>query len=610
MFRILGKSKIAFVLAILFGISLFFFKSGSRYSNLLNSDSVIAKVSNTPISTSKFNRTFQMNIAKFNEMFGRSLEKDEIKNFQIHSLALGALINDAVFEDEFNDLNFKIDEKIIASETKKKMPQLYDKKNKLNEVYLNSFLQQQQLKIEDIVQIIDFETRDKYFNDAFFNLKFPDYFSNKINNYNNHKRKISYTEFQLENIEIDGVDTKNTTKIKLENFYEKNINNYMSEEKRNIEFFLISKKKLKKEFVTSDFEIGEYYNLNKQLFFEDEKRSFIQFNFKTNEEAKNFKKIIGNLSLNEILDYSNNKNLKFNEFQDLGSNEILEQISEPLFNLNINEISEVIETSLAKHLLILKSIKKPIQLELIDVKDKIKSTIETIEVDNYYNDITNQISKKILNGESIKNIAIFYNLELRLIENLSKSYNNYQESEKLIFKSLLNASYKANKDFVSDIIKINENLSYVFNVSDIKLPEPINFENIENEIFNDWKIEKKTKKLLLNLEKNKNNLNYITSLSKKYDLNIKEIIAKKDSTEIPINILNILFKTEENTNIQNFYNGKFYIAKVDEIIMPNENIQNKVIMNDNLRAAFGQELIKSKKININDNLINAIIDQY
>ena len=41
MFRTLGKSKIAFVLAILFGISLFFFRGSGRYSNLFNSDNEI-----------------------------------------------------------------------------------------------------------------------------------------------------------------------------------------------------------------------------------------------------------------------------------------------------------------------------------------------------------------------------------------------------------------------------------------------------------------------------------------------------------------------------------------------------------------------------------------
>ena len=33
---------------------------------------------------------------------------------------------------------------------------------------LNQFLQQQQLKIEDIVQIIDFETRDIFFDQMLF----------------------------------------------------------------------------------------------------------------------------------------------------------------------------------------------------------------------------------------------------------------------------------------------------------------------------------------------------------------------------------------------------------------------------------------------------------
>ena len=73
MFRALGKSKIAFILAILFGISLFFFKGGSRYSNFFNSDNVVATVSGTPISTSKFNGTMKMNVDQFGQMLVKNL---------------------------------------------------------------------------------------------------------------------------------------------------------------------------------------------------------------------------------------------------------------------------------------------------------------------------------------------------------------------------------------------------------------------------------------------------------------------------------------------------------------------------------------------------------
>ena len=121
--RKLRKSWIGIVLVFLFGISLFFWRQGSCISNILNSDNVIAKVGQTPISTTKFNRTLEMNIQQFNRMLDKSLSSEEIRNFQIHNLALNALINDAVFENEFDRLNFIIDEKIIAEKTKEMIPE-------------------------------------------------------------------------------------------------------------------------------------------------------------------------------------------------------------------------------------------------------------------------------------------------------------------------------------------------------------------------------------------------------------------------------------------------------------------------------------------------------
>ena len=61
-----------------------------------------------------------------------------------------------------DNINFIVDESVIAQKTKERIPQLYDKNNKLNENFLNTFLQQEQLRIEDIVQIIDFDFQ-KYF---------------------------------------------------------------------------------------------------------------------------------------------------------------------------------------------------------------------------------------------------------------------------------------------------------------------------------------------------------------------------------------------------------------------------------------------------------------
>ena len=614
MFRSLGKSKIAFVLAILFGISLFFFKGGSRYSNLFNSDTVVATVSGTPISTSKFNRTMQMNINKFNQMLGKPITGDEIRSFQIHSLSLGALINDAVFENEYDSIKLIIDESVVAQKTKERIPQLYDKNNKLNEAYLNTFLKQQQLKIEDIVQIINFETRDEFVNNALFNINYPQYFSSKIDNYNNHSRKISYIEFLLEEVNIENDIQKYALNMKeeLEKYYENNINQYMSKENRNVEYIIFNKKKYANNFVPTNFEIKEYFNTNKELYYQNEQRSFIQFNFKTLEEAKNFKSKIQNfINPSDILKFAEENNIRFNEFENLIADEMLEEISKPLFELNQNQQSKIIETSIAKHIIILQSIEPERQLKFDEVKENIKNTITAIELNNYFTDIKNQASEKILNGKLLSEIANDFNLTISLINNITQDYDQYDQSEEIIISSLIPAAFGSNKDFVSDVIDINNDYAYIFNVKEITPSTPLDITSIQEILLNDWKKSKKIEKINSDVKINKDNNNFFSQLLSTYQLQPKELIINNNFNELPRSFIVEVLEGEKGQNIQYIDNNLVHIAKIIDIIIPEEKNDNiSISMADDLRGSFGGELYKNKNMSTNDSLINAIIQQY
>ena len=614
MFRSLGKSKIAFVLAILFGISLFFFKGGSRYSNLFNSDTVVATVSGTPISTSKFNRTMQMNINKFNQMLGKPITGDEIRSFQIHSLSLGALINDAVFENEYDSIKLIIDESVVAQKTKERIPQLYDKNNKLNETYLNTFLKQQQLKIEDIVQIINFETRDEFVNNALFNINYPQYFSSKIDNYNNHSRKISYIEFLLEEVNIENDIQKYALNMKeeLEKYYENNINQYMSKENRNVEYIIFNKKKYADNFVPTNFEIKEYFNANKELYYQKEKRSFIQFNFKKLEEAKNFKSKIQNfINPSDILKIAEENNIRFSEFENLIADEMLEEISKPLFELNQNQQSKIIETSIAKHIIILQSIEPERQLKFDEVKENIKNTITAIELNNYFTDIKNQASEKILNGKSLSEIANDFNLTISLINNITQDYDQYDQSEEIIISSLIPAAFGSNKDFVSDVIDINNDYAYIFNVKEITPSTPLDITSIQEILLNDWKKSKKIETINSDVKINKDNNNFFSQLLSTYQLQPKELIINNNFNELPRSFIVEVLEGEKGQNIQYIDNNLVHIAKIIDITIPDEKNDNiSISMADDLRGSFGGELYKNKNMSTNDSLINAIIQQY
>ena len=194
----------------------------------------------------------------------------------------------------------------------------------------------------------------------------------------------------------------------------------------------------------------------------------MQFNFKNQNNAINFQNVIKDLKTHEIIEYASEKNIKFNEFQNLKSNQILENLSKSLFNLKVNQQSEIIETSLANHILILQAIEESKQFKLEEVKTEIISTITDIDSNNFFIDLSNKISDKILSGEKINNIANNFNLEIRKINNLTLDFQNTGEYNQIILSDLINKSFSSNKDFVSDVINLNENLSYVFNVDRYK----------------------------------------------------------------------------------------------------------------------------------------------
>ena len=104
---------------------------------------------------------------------------------------------------------------------------------------------------------------------------------------------------------------------------------------------------------------------------------------------------------------------------------------------------------------------------------------------------------------------------------------------------------------------------------------------------------------------------YILDLAKDYKSKIKKMIISKDDEELPKDLLKKVFKGQINQNLLFIDKNKVYVAKIDNIIIPNKtNFSETISIADELRASFGEELIKKKNINVNEALINALIERY
>ena len=604
--RSLNKGWIGIALVILFGASLFFFSGSSRYSNLFNSDNFVANISGTQVSTTQFSRALELNIGQFAQMIGENLTGDQIRSFQIHQLVLQNLINKAVFENEFDNLNFILDDTTVAKQTKKRFPNLYEDNN-INDDELNNFLRQQRLKIEDLVNIINYETRAVVFDELLLKENYPSEFTKKINLLNNQLREIKLLKIPLKDIKIPNFIEQNITKNDQEliNYFEENANNYLTEEKRDISYLVLDKESFADKFIPSKNEIDAYFNNNKKLFKIPEQRSFQQLNFKSADEANNFQNEINGLSNEEILKYANEKNILVNEFKDVSKSQVLKELSNVIFSLNIGEISDIVNTAIANHIIILEDISEGRNQTLDEVSNNIIKTLTDVQLDNFYNDLKLKVNQNILSGYSIEDIATENNLSTNKFFNTTQNVDNKNDLE----LSIINSAFSQNKEFISDIFDYDQNTSFIIYVDNIYPSEVQSIDIAFDKIKLDFVKFKKTNHAKDIFELNKDNK--FEKIKSKFDQNIENLSLQSNSTNLPNLLINKIFETELN-KITFFSNDEdVYFVEINNISIPqNIEIYEDINLISELKNAFGNEIIKKKSISINDELINGLLSQY
>ena len=544
-------------------------------------------------------------------MLGRPLTGDEIQAFQIHSMALGQLINNAVFENEFDTKNFIVDETVVASETKKRFPNLYKKNNKLDEMALNSFLSQQNLKIDDLVKIIDYEARSRIFDKLFFEVGYPNKLEIILNKYNNHTRNIDLIKFNINDYQLPNL---NDLDISADNnlivdFFDQNINSYINPEKRNISYLVIDKNNYKNQFAPSNIQIENYYNNNKNLFLDSEKRDFIQFNFKNLEEASKFKNDIDSYNNEEVINFAKDNNIIFNKFSKVSNNEVLENLSITIFNLQKNQISDIVETPLAKHIVIVSDIYPEFQRTLDQSSEEIANSLLEVELDSYIMDLKNNINQQILDGFSLNEIASDNNLFIETIKNIERQPNQVENN--LIKSEVISKGFATNKDFVSDMVEINDVISIVINVDQVVNEKPYELSEVFESVSNDWIKSLKIESIENKVEEISNNAKSIQDIENYVDTKVSNEDIQLNDINYPSTLKNNVFANDINQFYLSIVSDDIYISKVNKISFSNEGENMQAIsMLSELKGNFGAEIIKNKNISTNDSLIQALISQY
>ena len=216
----------------------------------------------------------------------------------------------------------------------------------------------------------------------------------------------------------------------IKEYYEKNKRIFSEPEKRSIDYILLNSENYFNLFSINENEIKDYYKNNISLYTEEEKRSFVQLNFDKESEAFNFynKLKINKLDKNKLIKLANENDIKLNKVNFIKSNETLEEISNIVFKLNVNELSKIITSPLAFHIVFLENIKKEKVNSYESSKNNIIKSLKEFKSIEFIEDTVEKIDEDIFNGLNLTDISEKYSLDINKLSEISKNLKKLLKS--------------------------------------------------------------------------------------------------------------------------------------------------------------------------------------
>jgi len=283
------------------------------------------------------------------------------------------------------------------------------------------------------------------------------------------------------------------------------------------------------------------------------------------------------------------------------------EFEEALDSMVVNETSEIIELDESFHIIKFTEENK----ETPKTKEIMGSQFidELIEAESYalMLDLRDEIEDLLLNGLSVEAIADAVNQEL-IVTNPT-GYNDFSNYDSMRVKDFLYGI-----DFSSDFAEILEldNEVIVASVSEVIEPSVLPFDSVTDEVFDRLR-EDQANIEIMDLERSliiaMDDESYV--LENNSVLKDSFISVKRGSTLFPPDVLNNIFSSKVNSvTSQKTFNSDIYIFKVKKINEPSEDFIN-TIMSEYEDFSSGTSLVKlnlilEKEINkeIRDNIKN------
>ena len=437
------------------------------------------------------------------------------------------------------------------------------------------------------------------------------------------------------------------------------------EQSVDIDFIKLDSNLLKNQIVNSDEELKDYYENNQIMFFSDEKRSFEYFVLRS-EDYKDLVQVPDGYVDNAYADYlarisgrdeirfahimiekSNHTSNEtafevasevyskltdgdsFSELAKIYSDDVVtkdnggdleyfdadvfpEQFAVALQDLNINELSNIVELEDTFHILKVTELNKSEVMSISEMESVLIEELIQSESVALMNDDSNSIDEMIFSNESLNTIATSLAKNVNLKTNISFNNFDFEITDSRIKDFVFSTDSQIG---IPGFIDLGDSL-IVLSVSSVQEPELQPYDDVKDLVAN-YLSESKTieKQALLSAELDlAKKENTLESFLKAYDFLSKEsfVEVKRYSSLLPQEVISEIFKSSPDSSISvSTRDGDIYIVDLLSINKPSiESIEDLLEqynnfteerISRNISSLINEEVIDSARVNL-DNL--------
>ncbi|MHA1538974.1 MAG: SurA N-terminal domain-containing protein [Alphaproteobacteria bacterium] len=281
------------------------------------------------------------------------------------------------------------------------------------------------------------------------------------------------------------------TKKEVKEFYRKNPQFFLTNEKKDMSFLHIKLSKEQKKELLSDIALQKMYTEKEDLLQTPETRQIEQAILETKEAAESvYQKAIAGTSFSKAAAESGQKIIKmgFMKKEDLSS-----PLDKHAFSVKKGEYINPQETAFGWHVLYVKNIKPASRPAFNKIKPSLKAQLkEEMKVEALIN-LSNEVDESLSSGEELAEIAEQYELNLYSLKDFEqKQVISKKQLPALIAKNKevrLNLSELKEDDF-SPLIELKDGSYAVISVNLVTPPEPKPFKVVKEKALNIFTLER------------------------------------------------------------------------------------------------------------------------